>query len=79
MNRSIALSAKDDREAGPLMTTPGVAYYGALSIRSEIRDVNRSASANQLYRYAGPIPSTYQPAFARIPHSFYTGVDGWKR
>jgi transposase len=41
------------------MTIPGVGYYSALLIKSEIGEINRFPSAKQLCAYAGLIPSTY--------------------
>ena len=51
--------AKEDRDATLLMTVPGVAYYSALLIKSEIGDVGRFRSAKQLCSYAGLVPSTH--------------------
>jgi len=51
--------AEEDRDAMILMTIPGVGYYSALLIKSEIGDVRRFPSAKQLCSYAGLVPSTY--------------------
>ena len=51
--------AEDGRDAMILMTIPGVGYYSALLIKSEIGDVRRFPSAKQLCSYAGLVPSTY--------------------
>jgi len=51
--------AEEDSDALLLMTIPGVGYYSALLIKSEIGDVKRFPSAKQLCSYAGLIPSTY--------------------
>lgn len=59
VNKRIEDSVRDDEEAKLLMTIPGVGYYSALLIRSEIGDINRFPSAKQLCSYAGVIPSTY--------------------
>ena len=59
VSKTIVLSAKDDEDARLLVTIPGVGYYGALLIKSEIGDINRFPSAKQLCSYAGLIPSTY--------------------
>ena len=59
VNSRIVVSAKDDEEAGLLMTILGVGYYSALLIKSTIGDINRFPSAKQLCAYAGLIPSTY--------------------
>lgn len=41
------------------MSIPGVAYYSALLIRSEIGEVERFPSAKHLCSYAGLAPSTH--------------------
>jgi len=51
--------AEDDQDSMLLMTIPGVGYYSALLIKSEIGDVNRFPSAKQLCSYAGLVPSTH--------------------
>jgi len=51
--------AEDDKDSILLMTIPGVGYYSALLIKSEIGDVKRFRSAKQLCFYAGLVPSTY--------------------
>lgn len=59
VNKKIVVSARDDEEAKLLMTIPGVGYYSALLIKSEIGDIDRFPSAKQLCAYAGLVPSTY--------------------
>ena len=51
--------AEDDQDSMLLMTIPGVGYYSALLIKSEIGDVRRFPSAKQLCSYAGLVPSTH--------------------
>jgi len=51
--------AEDDQDSMLLMTIPGVGYYSALLIKSEIGDVKRFPSAKQLCSYVGPVTSTY--------------------
>jgi len=51
--------AEEDQDAVLLMTIPGVGFYSALMIESEIGDVKRFPSAKQLCSYAGLVPSTY--------------------
>jgi transposase len=51
--------AEDDQDSRLLMTIPGVGYYSALLIKSEIGDVRRFPSAKQLCSYAGLVPSTH--------------------
>ena len=41
VNKKIVVSAKDDEDVRLLITIPGVGYYGALLIRSEIGEINR--------------------------------------
>ena len=59
VNTKIVVSARDDEDAKLLTTIPGVGYYGALVIKSEIGDINRFPSAKQLCSYSGLVPSTY--------------------
>jgi len=58
-SRKVQVLAQEDQDAMLLMTIPGVGYYSALLIRSEIGDVKRFPSAKQLCSYAGLVPSTY--------------------
>jgi transposase len=50
---------QDNREAKLLITIPGISYYSALLIVSEIGDVNRFSSARKLCSYAGLVPSVH--------------------
>ena len=43
-----------------LMTIPGIGYYSALLIVSEVGDINRFPDSYHLCSYAGLIPSTYR-------------------
>ena len=43
-----------------LMTIPGIGYYSALLIASEICDIGRFVCGEHLCSYAGLVPSTYQ-------------------
>lgn len=58
-SRRVQQLAQKDRDAMLLMTVPGVGYYSALLIKSEIGDIKRFPSAKQLCSYAGLVPSTY--------------------
>jgi transposase len=52
--------AKDDnKDAQLLMSIPGISFYSALLIASEIGDINRFPDAGHLVSYAGLAPSTY--------------------
>ena len=42
-----------------LMTVPGIGYYSALLIVSEVGDINRFPDSYHLCSYAGLIPSTH--------------------
>lgn len=55
-------TAKLDFDCKLLMTIPGISYYSALMIKSEIGDIARFRNANKLCSYAGLIPSTYASA-----------------
>lgn len=55
-------TAKVDFDCKLLMTIPGISYYSALMIKSEIGDISRFKSASKLCSYAGLIPSTYASA-----------------
>jgi len=70
MSDEIMKTAKTDYDCKLLMTIPGISYFTALVIKSEIGDIGRFASAGKLCAYAGLIPSTYASAekirFGRI-------------
>jgi transposase len=51
--------AEDDEEIKLLMTIPGVGYYTALLVKSEIGDINRFSDGDRLCSYAGLVPSTH--------------------
>lgn len=59
VSKRIQQLAKKDRDSVILMSIPGVGYYSALLIKSEIGDISRFSSAKQLCSYAGLVPSTY--------------------
>jgi transposase len=52
--------AEQDPDAILLMSIPGVGYYSALLIKSEIGDIRRFPSAKRLCSYSGLVPSTHQ-------------------
>jgi transposase len=41
------------------MIVAGMGYYTALLVKAEVGDVNRFATGDQLYSYAGIVPSTH--------------------
>ena len=51
--------AEDDENVRLLMTIPGVGYYTALLVISEIGDINRFSDGDKLCSYAGLVPSTH--------------------
>lgn len=52
--------AREHDDVKLLMTIPGIGYYSALLIYSEIGDINRFTNSHKLCSYAGLIPSTRQ-------------------
>lgn len=62
ISKIIENTAKLDFDCKLLMTIPGISYYSALMIKSEIGDIARFKSAKKLCSYAGLIPSTYASA-----------------
>ncbi len=48
-----------DEDVKLLMTIPGVGYYTALLIKSEVGDINRFSDGDKLCSYAGLVPSTH--------------------
>ena len=59
VSKQIVTLAKEDEMASLLMTIPGIGYYSALLIVSEIGDINRFPDSHHLCSYAGLIPSTH--------------------
>ena len=53
----IAAISNEDERARLVMTMPGISYVTALTIISEIVDINRFATAEKLVSYAGLAPS----------------------
>ena len=71
MSNTIMETAKVDYDCQLLMTIPGISYFTALVIKSEIGDIGRFANARKLCSYAGLIPSTYASA-DRVRHGRIT-------
>ena len=59
-NTRLAKIAKGDEDVELLMTIPGIDYYSALAIISEIGDISRFPNANKLARYSGLTPGIRQ-------------------
>lgn len=62
LSEKIKQEANLDYDCKLLMTIPGISFYSALLIKSEIGDIARFSNANKLCSYAGLIPSTYASA-----------------
>lgn len=62
LDQKVKALAEGDRYAKLLVTIPGVSFYSALSISSEIADVNRFPSHEHLCSYAGLVPGVRQSA-----------------
>jgi transposase len=60
MNIEIAKLASNQEDVKLLMTMPGIDYYSAMIISSEIGDVRRFSSAEKLANWAGLAPSIHQ-------------------
>jgi transposase len=58
LSRELEGLAEDNEEVKLLMTIPGIGYYSALLVKSEIGDVNRFPFGEKLCSYAGLVPST---------------------
>lgn len=56
----VELLCKKNPQASLLTSIPGVGYYSALLIMSEIADIRRFKDPKHLCSYAGLVPSTYQ-------------------
>lgn len=60
VNQNIKSKAHRNKDIKRLMTIPGVGYYSALLVYSEIGDINRFPNSHKLCAYAGFAPSTRQ-------------------
>jgi transposase len=69
VSKKILMLAKEDEMASLLMTIPGVGYYSALLIVSEIGDINRFPDSYHLCSYAGLVPSTHSSGGITYPGS----------
>ena len=62
LDRKVKEIAEQDKYAKLLVTVPGVSYYSALLISSEIADVDRFSDHEHLCSYAGLVPGVRQSA-----------------
>jgi transposase len=60
LSKELKSEAQEDEDVKLLMTVPGIGYYSALLVKSEIDDIGRFPFAEKLCSYAGLVPSTYQ-------------------
>jgi transposase len=59
ISRQLRGQAEDNEDVKLLMTIPGIGYYSALLVKSEIGDINRFPFGERLCSYAGLVPSTH--------------------
>jgi len=59
VSRQLRGVAEEDEDVKLLMTIPGIGYYSALLVKSEIGDVSRFPFGDRLCSYAGLVPSTH--------------------
>jgi len=57
LSRELRGLASGDEDVKLLMTIPGIGYYSALLIKSEIGDISRFPDGEKLCSYAGLVPS----------------------
>ena len=57
LSRELRVMAPQDEDVKLLMTIPGIGYYSALLVKSEIGNVDRFADGEKLCSYAGLVPS----------------------
>jgi len=58
-SKTIEEKAKDNEDAKLLMTIPGIGFYAALLIASEVGEISRFEDSSSLVTYAGLAPSTH--------------------
>ncbi len=57
LSKELRSMAPEDEDVRLLMTIPGVGYYSALLVKSEIGDISRFPDGEKLCSYAGLVPS----------------------
>ncbi len=60
LSYQLRLMAPEDEDVRLLMTIPGIGYYSALLIKSEIGSIDRFPEGEKLCSYAGLVPSVSQ-------------------
>jgi len=63
--------AEEDEDVKLLITVPGIGYYSALLMKSEIGDISRFPFPERLCSYAGLVPSTHASG-GRVKHGGVT-------
>jgi transposase len=59
LSKELEGTAEDDEDVKLLMSIPGIGYYTAVLMKSEIGDINPFAFPKRLCSYAGLVPSTH--------------------
>jgi transposase len=59
ISKELKEQATIDEDVKLLTTIPGIGYYTALLIKSEVGDIDRFTSGDKLCSYAGLVPSTH--------------------
>lgn len=59
VTEEIEVMVEEDEDAKLIMTIPGIGYYSALLIVSEIGEISRFPSTKHLCSYAGLVPSVH--------------------
>ena len=60
LDKIIREEVESSPEASLIYTIPGIGYYGALAIASEIGDISRFPSEDNIFSYAGLVPRIHQ-------------------
>jgi len=63
--------AEEDEDVKLLMTIPGIGYYSALLVKSEVGSIDRFPFRERLCSYAGLVPST-RASGAKVRHGAIT-------
>jgi transposase len=57
LSKELQTMAPEDEDVKLLMTIPGLGYYSALLVKSEVGDISRFPDGEKLCSYAGLVPS----------------------
>ncbi len=80
ITKTIKAEVAENPQAQLLMGIPGISYYSALLILSEIGEVDRFPNAKRLCSYAGLVPSIYSSgskSYSGSPNRVHGGCDGF--